>query len=66
MLALEPFYNTVKKPKKTPAHTDEGDVAANTHGGCIKRVFLINNYRYVYKEYIVIPGGGMMAPWLVC
>ncbi|KAJ7353995.1 hypothetical protein OS493_030845 [Desmophyllum pertusum] len=32
MLALEPFYNTVKKPKKTPAHTDEGETAAHTHG----------------------------------
>ena len=37
MLALEPFYNTVKKPKKTPAHTDEGDPATHTHGGCIKK-----------------------------
>ena len=35
MLALEPFYNTVKKPKKATTHTDEGDVAGHVHGGCI-------------------------------
>ena len=40
MLALEPFYNTIKKPKKTPAHTDEGDTATHTHGGCIKKKIL--------------------------
>ena len=47
MLALEPFYNTVKKPKKTPAHTDEGDTVTHPHGGCIKKSFLISNFRYV-------------------
>ena len=30
MLALEPFYNTVKKTKKTPA--DEGETGPHAHG----------------------------------
>lgn len=47
MLTLEPFYNTVKKPKKTPGHADEGDTATHAHGGCIKKMLLISNYRYV-------------------
>jgi len=29
MLALEPFYNTVKKPKKT-SHSDDGDASSHT------------------------------------
>ena len=31
MLALEPFYNTVKKTKKT-THSDDGDGAGHTQG----------------------------------
>ena len=31
MLALEPFYNTVKKPKKT-AHSDDGDASGYNQG----------------------------------
>ena len=34
MLALEPFYNTVKKTKKT-AHSDDGDAAGHTQGARI-------------------------------
>ena len=32
MLALEPFYNTVKKTKKTPAQADEGETGPHAHG----------------------------------
>ena len=32
MLALEPFYNTVKKTKKTPAQVDEGETGPHAHG----------------------------------
>ena len=32
MLALEPFYNTVKKTKKTPAQADEGETGLHAHG----------------------------------
>lgn len=39
MLALEPFYNTVKKPKKSQAHADEGDSTTHIHGRCIKSLF---------------------------
>lgn len=41
MLALEPFYNTVKKPKKSQAHADEGDSTTHIHGRCIKSLFLM-------------------------
>ena len=40
MLALEPFYNTVKKTKKTPAQADEGETGPHAHGKCVKKYLM--------------------------
>ena len=54
MLALEPFYNTVKKPKKTPAHTDEGETAAHTHGESIKQFCKKQQYKILVETCHVL------------
>lgn len=56
MLVLELFYNIVKKLKKILGYVDEGDIVIYVYGGCIKKMFLISNYRYVGVMVVLLLG----------
>ena len=49
MLALEPFYNTVKKTKKS-THSDDGDAVGHTQGGDVLCSLYLNKVWLIFSE----------------
>ena len=49
MLALEPFYNTVKKPKKS-THSDDGDAVGHTQGGDVLCSLYLNKVWLIFSQ----------------
>ena len=66
MLALEPFYNTVKKPKKTPVHTDEGDSAAHAHGRFFLKLQVMLGSRFTSLGFNPCQGHCVECFWARC
>ena len=49
MLALEPFYNTVKKTKKS-THSDDGDAVGHTQGGDVLCSLYLNRVWLIFSQ----------------